>query len=141
LRPELSEENKVTENPARRPVTGTTDEDADDALNPHRREEQLRAAQEARNRLSSRSITLTGDETPDQLADLQDAVERFEAAVQARGGDLFVDDLGSSQPENEALVLPRREPGEPVGAYTARIDAAGENLRKNRSRGDDPDQN
>lgn len=131
----------MTEKPARRPVAGTTDEDADEALNPHRREEQMRAAQESRNRLSSRGLALTGDETPDQLADLQDAVERFEAAVQARGGDLFVDDLKSSQPEDEALVLPRREPGEPVEAYTARVDAASENLRKNRSRGDDPDQN
>lgn len=131
----------MTDQPARRPVTGASDEDTDEALNPHRREEQLRAAQEARNRLSSRGLALTGDESPDQLADLQDAVERFEAAVQARGGDLFVDDLKSSQPEDAALVLPRREPGEPVGVYTARIDAAADNLRRNRSRGDDPDQN
>jgi hypothetical protein len=105
------------------------DERAEEALNPRRREEQLRAAEEARNRLQLRGIQLTGDEDPDALADLQDAVERFETAVESRGGDLMMDDLRSSQPEAPELVLPQREPGEPLDAYTARVDAAAARLK------------
>jgi hypothetical protein len=109
-----------------------TDEIVEETLNPHRREEQLRAAEEARNRLLQRGIRLTGDETPDRLSDLQDAVERFETVVESRGGDLMVDDLRSSQPEAPELVLPEREPGEPAGDYIARIDAAAVRLKSKR---------
>lgn len=104
-------------------------ESVEEALNPHRREEQQRAAEEARNRLLQRSILLTGDEDPDALADLQDAVERFEAAVESRGGDLMIDDLRSSQPEAPELVLPQRAPGEPIEEYIARVDMAAAGLR------------
>jgi len=109
-----------------------TDEIVEETLNPHRREEQLRAAEEASNRLLQRGIRLTGDEDPDELSDLQDAVERFETFVESRGGDLMVDDLRSSQPESPELVLPEREPGEPVESYIARIDAASVRLKAKR---------
>jgi broad specificity phosphatase PhoE len=112
-----------------------TDEIVEETLNPHRREEQLRAAEEASNRLLQRGIRLTGDEDPDELSDLQDAVERFETLVESRGGDLMVDDLRSSQPESPELVLPEREPGEPgepVEDYIARIHAAAARLKAKR---------
>jgi len=110
----------------------TTDEIVEETLNPHRREEQLRAAEEARNRLLQRGIPLTGDETSDALSDLQDAVERFETIVESRGGDVMVDDLRSSQPEAPDLVLPQREPGEPAEEYIARIDTAAVRLKEKR---------
>jgi len=104
------------------------EEDQQD-LNPHRREEQQRAATEAAARLSRRGISLTGNESPDELADLLSAVETFEQTVQRRGGDLMVDDLRSSQPDDPHFALPRRESGEEVCNYIRRLDQAVEQLR------------
>ena len=72
---------------------------------------------------------MNGDERPEDLADLLVAVERFERAVEARGGDLMVDDLKSSQPDDPHFVLPARMPDQPVRDYIARIDAAAESVR------------
>src|SRR5436190_16108138 len=87
-------------------------------------------AQEVAGRLRRRGIALKGDERPEDLADLLSAVERFEGAVEARGGDLMVDDLQSSQPDDRHFVLPRRARGETVRAYIVRIDEAAAELRR-----------
>jgi hypothetical protein len=87
------------------------------------------AAAEARGRLRSRGVALTGAERPEELGDLLDAVERFESAVEAHGGDLMVDDLKSVQPDDAHFVLPRRNQGEAVRAYIGRIVAATSGLR------------
>src|SRR2546427_324731 len=63
------------------------------------------------------------------LGDLLSAVERFEAVVEAHGGDLMVDDLKSSQPDDSHFVVPRRGHGETVRAYVVRIDEAAARLR------------
>ena len=97
--------------------------DQDDALNPHRREEQARAAVETAGRLHSRGIEVDPDEDLELLADLLTAVERFEARVETLGGDLMVDDLKSSQPDDRRFVLPRRVPREPLPAYLSRVEA------------------
>lgn len=89
-----------------------------------------RAATEVADRLRRRGIAVTGAERSDDLADLLSAVERFEKAVEAHGGDLMVDDLKSSQPDDRHFVLPRREHGEAVRAYITRIDAATTGLRR-----------
>ena len=81
-------------------------------------------AAEVADRLRRRGIPLRGDERPEDLADLLGAVERFERAVEARGGDLMVDDLKSSRPDDRHFVIPQRVPREAVRAYIARIDAA-----------------
>ncbi|HEY3221999.1 MAG TPA: hypothetical protein VGJ80_14810 [Gemmatimonadales bacterium] len=86
-------------------------------------------AEEVAARLRRRGITLRGDERPDQLADLLSAVERFEAAVESRGGDLMVDDLQSSHPDDRHFVLPLRGPGEPLRDYTVRVDLAAARVR------------
>jgi hypothetical protein len=88
------------------------------------------AAAEVTARLRSRGITVTGAEKPEDLANLLSAVERFEAAVEAHGGDLMVDDLKSSQPDDRHFVVPRRAHGEPVRAYISRIDEATARLRR-----------
>lgn len=90
------------------------------------------AAAEVADRLRRRGIAVTGAERSDDLADLLSAVERFEAAVEAHGGDLMVDDLKSAQPDDRHFVLPRRESGEAVRDYIARIDAATGALRKHK---------
>ena len=85
-------------------------------------------AAEVADRLRRRGIPLSGDERPEDLADLLAAVERFEAVVEARGGDLMVDDLNSSQPDDPQFVVPARTDQESVRDYTARIDDARQRL-------------
>lgn len=81
-------------------------------------------AGEVADRLRRRGIALGGDERPEDLADLLSAVEQFEAAVEARGGDLMVDDLNSSEPDDPRFVLPPRSPDESARDYLARVQAA-----------------
>ena len=92
--------------------------------------ERRHVASEVADRLRHRGIALTGSEKPDDLADLLSAVERFESAVEAHGGDLMVDDLKSSRPDDRHFVLPRRGKAESARAYIVRIDAATEALRQ-----------
>jgi hypothetical protein len=88
------------------------------------------AAAEVTARLRGRGIAVTGAEDPEDLVDLLSAVERFEAAVEAHGGDLMVDDLKSSRPDDRHFVVPRRAHGEAVRAYIGRIDDAMARLRR-----------
>ena len=93
-------------------------------LDPHRQEEQRKAREESEARLTSRGIDVRPDDSNDDVADLQDTVERFEAEVQRQGGDLMVNHLGSSRPEDAAFVPPRRDPGENIGTYLRRLEDA-----------------
>src|SRR5216117_4536211 len=90
------------------------------------------ASAEVADRLRRRGIAVTGAERTDDLADLLSAVERFEKTVEAHGGDLMVDDLKSTQPDDRHFVLPRREHGESVRAYIVRIDTATSALRRHK---------
>ena len=92
--------------------------------------ERRHVASEVADRLRHRGIVLTGSEQPDELADLLSAVERFESAVEAHGGDLMVDDLKSSRPDDRHFVLPRRAQAESARAYMVRIDEAALALRR-----------
>lgn len=94
------------------------------ALNPHRDEDIQKAAVETVDRLRRRGVKATEREAPEDLADLLTAIELFEAAVQANGGDLFVDHLKSSEPDDPRFQLPRRERGEAIRTYIGKIDAA-----------------
>ena len=95
--------------------------DVNDALNPHREEEQLRAREHALDILGRRGVLLTGEETGDELADLWSAVDRFESIVEARGGDTMTNAPDSSEPDNPAFVLPERGSREGAAEYTRRI--------------------
>src|SRR5437879_13329478 len=87
-------------------------EDLERSLDSHRAEEQDAAAAEVADRLRQRGIAVTGGEDSDDLANLLDAVERFEHAVEANGGDLMVDELRSSRPDEADSRVPTREHGE-----------------------------
>jgi hypothetical protein len=99
-------------------------------LDPHRAEEQQLARQEAESRLRQRGIDVLSQDEDEEVADLLDAVERFEAAVEARGGDLFVNRIGSSQPEAPEFVPPIRRDRENATDYRVRIDRATGQLRR-----------
>jgi hypothetical protein len=92
-------------------------------------EERASAVTEVTARLRSRGITVSGGEDPEDLVNLLSAVERFEGAVEAHGGDLMVDDLKSSRPDDRHFVVPRRARGEAMRAYIGRIDEATARLR------------
>ncbi len=92
-------------------------------------EERTSAAAEVTARLRSRGIAVTGAENPEDLVDLLSAVERFEGAVEAHGGDLMVDDLKSSRPDDRHFVVPRRGHGEGIRVYIGRVDDATAGLR------------
>ena len=105
-------------------------EEFERSLDPHRAEEQRAAAAEVVARLRSRGVLASEAEPPEALGDLLDAVERFEAAVEAHGGDLMVDSLKSPRPDDVHFVLPRREPHEAIRAYIGRVDAATTQVRR-----------
>jgi hypothetical protein len=124
---------------SKREATMTIDRDdsaageIDEALNPHRGEEQSRARERAADVLARRGVLLMGDETDDELADLWSAVERFESIVEARGGDTMTNAPDSAEPDSPAFVLPERKARESARDYTRRIlEAAAEltNLEK-----------
>jgi broad specificity phosphatase PhoE len=104
-------------------------EDLERSLDPHRDQERAAAAAEVAARLRHRGVAVTGVDRPEDLVDLLSAVERFEAAVEAHGGDLMVDDLTSSRPDDQHFVVPRRRHGETSQAYIGRIDEATARLR------------
>jgi hypothetical protein len=105
------------------------------ALDPHRDEERESVELEVASRLRGRGVELTGRETPSEMADLLDAVDQFESAVEAQGGDLFIDTPTArhrsrvEQPDDPAHVLPARRPDESVASYIDRIAEAAERLR------------
>jgi hypothetical protein len=119
LRPPLPAKNPEAAMTIDRDNSSSTD--VNDLLNPHRGEEQSRAREHASEILAHRGVLLTGDETDDELADLWSAVERFEAVVEARGGDTMTNAPDSAEPDNPAFVLPERKAREPAGDYARRI--------------------
>src|SRR3977135_150413 len=77
------------------------------------RNEFNRGTREVAARLSARGIHLRGDETPDDISAIEDAVERFEEAVELHGGDLMMDEppaAGRGEPDAPRFLLPTRSP-------------------------------
>ncbi len=90
-----------------------------------------RVSEEVAGRLATLGIELNGRETPEELTRISDAVERFEAAVLSRGGDLMMDEPppGSPpQPDDPHFALPSRSPDESVASYLARLERVTESV-------------
>jgi hypothetical protein len=98
-------------------------------LDPHRVQERRDAATEVDARLRDLGVVLTGRETSEELVDMLEAIEAFEAMVEAKGGDLFVNSIQSSQPETPAFVLPRRSAHESPRDYILKVSAATDRIR------------
>ena len=109
--------------------------DRDQDLNPHRDADRDRASAVAASQLRHRGIDVDERESSDDLAALLSAVERFEGAVSALGGDRMVNSLDTDQHEDESLVLPQRRGDEGLTAYAARVNAASEKLGRRSSSG------
>jgi len=94
-------------------------------------EDVQRVASEVANRLEMLGIWLSGEEQPEELGQIQEAVERFELAVESRGGDLMVDegpDGRTTQPDDPHFALPLRRADESVGRYVDRLERAREEV-------------
>jgi hypothetical protein len=100
------------------------------AADPGRASDRERAARNVAGQLSRRGIDLTGTEDPDELVTMLEAVERFEAAVRAHGGDSFTNAPDSGDPDDPTLVLPARRRGESAETYAGRIRAAAARLSR-----------
>ncbi|MDQ3808766.1 MAG: hypothetical protein M3336_00575 [Chloroflexota bacterium] len=105
-------------------------EERQQSLDPHRAEERDAVTAEVASRLRARGVLLTGEETSEQVVTILEAVERFERAVEARGGDLMVDTRPAREPDNPDFVLPQRAADESIGAYLDRLDEATERVRR-----------
>ena len=90
--------------------------------------DRARVARNVADQLAQRGVDLTGGESPDELLMLLEAVDRFEAARRARGGDSFTNAPDSSDPDDPELVLPRRQPDEGADSYASRIRGAAARL-------------
>ncbi len=96
-----------------------------------------RVAEEVINRLDSLGVWLSGAERPEDLARILEAVERFELAVERRGGDLMVDegpDGRTTQPDDVHFALPHRRADESVDRYLERVERARADVLRHRSR-------
>ncbi|HEX8718958.1 MAG TPA: hypothetical protein VF722_18510 [Gemmatimonadaceae bacterium] len=111
-------------------------ENLERSIDPDRVEEQRDATLEVVDRLRKRGIAVSEVEPPEALTDLLTAVEQFEMAVERHGGDLMVDDLDSSRPDDRHFVPPRRQPGEPLREYIGRVEAATMRLHDHPRRAD-----
>ena len=88
------------------------------------RRELQRATSGIIGQLEQRTIVVRESDQPAELGDLLAAVERFEQAVAARGGDSMTNTPESTRPENVAYVIPARSDDESARAYIRRIDEA-----------------
>jgi len=92
-------------------------------------EERRRIVEEISSRLRRNGVQLTGKESSEELAELEEAVEQFERMVERAGGDLMVDEPVSGgspiAPDEPDFVLPARKQSESVSAYIKRIHDAG----------------
>ena len=86
-----------------------------------------RVAQELADRLRTRGIAVYESDSPDDIERLIEVVEEFENAVEARGGDLMMDEPpnhGIAQPDDPRFLLPSRAADESATAYVKRLSAA-----------------
>ena len=91
------------------------------------RQDVQRVTAEVSNRLGELGVWLSGDEKPEDLALVLEAIERFELAVQTHGGDLMVDegpDGNTTQPDHARFALPKRNADESVDQYLERLEHA-----------------
>ncbi|MEP6591203.1 MAG: hypothetical protein ABJC19_08460 [Gemmatimonadota bacterium] len=97
--------------------------------------ERSRVADEFRARLRARSVTVHINDSLEELGVILDAVEEFELAVQAHGGDLMVDEPPPGhppEPDNPDFVLPTRHSGESATWLATRIQQAKHKLQRPR---------
>lgn len=93
------------------------------------------AVRETAGRIAARGVSLRGNETAHELAELEDALERFEIAVESHGGDLMVDEAPRGQrgqPDDPRFLLPKRAATTSVADYLILLSRAIDGMRRKR---------
>jgi hypothetical protein len=93
-------------------------------------EELERVLREALGRLRARGVLASMRDDPELVAQVLEAVERFELEVERQGGDLMMDSGAALEPDDPRFVLPKRESGEGLADYRARVDESTRHLRR-----------
>lgn len=99
-----------------------------EVVNPLRDEQRQHIRDELEAWLRHRYVPLFGAETDEEVLSIVNALERFESAVMAAGGDLMIDSPESSEPEHPEYVIPRRRDDEAPDAYVARVHFAADRV-------------
>lgn len=95
---------------------------------PARTHERDEVRDELEDRLVRNGVVLSGSESDEQILAIANAVEVFDAARAAAGGDSMVNTQESSQPDDPHYVLPRRRDDEPVEQYVRRVREAADSI-------------
>ena len=111
-------------------MTSENYESTQEDLDPHRRAERKAAAEELSGRIRTKGIRVEGNESAAELDDILTAIDEFESAVMARGGDLMSNSPQSTDPENPEYVVSQRKSGERASEYVERIRKAARALRR-----------
>ena len=102
-------------------------------------EDVRRVSDEYAGRLAGLGIRLTGNERSNEIVQMVEAVERFERAVEAHGGDLMGDEGPrghTTQPDDPHFALPVRDEHESVADYLERLARATDAIRHHPRRAD-----
>jgi broad specificity phosphatase PhoE len=86
-----------------------------------------RVSEELAGRLRARGVAVHEDDSTDAIVALVEAVESFERAVEAHGGDLMMDEPPAhhaGQPDDPHFLLPARGDDESFTQYRSRLVAA-----------------
>jgi hypothetical protein len=97
-----------------------------------RRDEVQEVAREIAGRISARGVYMRGDESSDESIAIEEAIERFEEAVESRGGDLMMDEPPRGhpgEPDEPQFQLPVRGAGMSAADYVERLALAVDKLR------------
>ena len=97
--------------------------------------ELARVAESLAGRLTARGVAVHADDSPEAIVLLLDHVEAFERAVEARGGDLMVDEPPAhheGQPDDPHFLLPARGDDESPSAYATRLANATVAIRRHK---------
>lgn len=97
-------------------------------VNPLRDEQRKHIRDEFEAWLRHRYVPLFGSESDEEVLSMVNAIERFESAVSAVGGDLMIDSPDSADPEHPEHLIPRRRDDEAPDAYVARVHFAADRV-------------
>ena len=92
-----------------------------------------RVTRELSDRLRARGVDVLSADLPEDVVQMLEGVEAFEAAVESRGGDLMMDEPPAGragEPDDVHFGLPARHAGEAAKEYLARLAEATARVRK-----------
>ena len=98
----------------------------------------VRVTRELSDRLRARGLDVLSADSPEDVVQMMEGVEGFEAAVESRGGDLMMDEPPAGRagkPDDVHFGLPARHAGEAAERYLARLAEATARVRKHPVKG------